>query len=315
MTLASEEGFLQFIDRFFPRESSHLLVGRGDDCAVIACREDLCLTSDLFLEDVHFRRSYFSAADIGYKALAVNISDIAAMGAKPHGFTLNLMIPEGLTESFWSDFFHGMSRLATEHGLVLAGGDLSRSSLLGIDVAMWGQSRGRYLQRQRCQPGDLLFLIGEIGLARAGLSVLEGGADPEAFPQAVSAHLRPSLHCGPAEALGRNDRVKGLMDVSDGLARDLPRFLGVGRGASLSFEPGTVHEEVSRFCRERGFSSQEFAFLGGEDYALLGAAPKEAWKEVLAAAPGARRIGMVTEEPGILLSGRPVSEQGFDHFG
>jgi len=315
MHLASEESFLALIDGYFPTSNSHILLGRGDDCAVIQCPETLCLTSDLFLEDIHFRRSYFSPGDIGYKSLAVNISDIAAMGARPLGFNLNLMIPDGLEEGFWEDFFQAMSDLAAEAGLVLAGGDLSRSSCLGLDVTMWGQAPGRYLQRGQARPGDVLFLAGQAGLARVGLAVLEGGGDPAAYPEAVQAHLRPRLHCWEALELAGQSGVVGLMDVSDGLARDVPRFLGPGLGADLELGPEGIPEEVHRYCREQGISAEEQVFLGGEDYALLGAASEAAWPEVRQAVPGVRRIGQVRAVQDIRLSGRRVTEMGFDHFG
>ena len=94
--LASEAEFLRLVDRRFSNVHPHMALGRGDDCAELVCPRDLCLTSDLFLEDVHFRTSYFSAADIGWKALAVNFSDLAAAGARPVGWNMNLMLPKGV---------------------------------------------------------------------------------------------------------------------------------------------------------------------------------------------------------------------------
>lgn len=324
--LGSEDAFLALIDRCFPSTHHGLLLGRGDDCAVITCRESLCMTSDLFLEDAHFRMAYFAPEDIGYKALAVNISDIAAMGAKPLGFILNLMIPSHLERGFWEAFFHGMAELAADHDLYLAGGDLSGAPYLGVAVTIWGERPpgGRFLRRVQARPGDVLFLVGDVGLARLGLNLLESGistpGDPPPalaahdYPAAVRAHLRPVLHPVAALELSRTKAVRGLMDVSDGLVRDLPRFLGPGLGCSLDMQPQTLHPELWLFARKNGLDAAEFAVLGGEDYALLGAVDAREWGQLREKNPAVWRLGEVTEESGIRLNGKKMQFQGFDHF-
>ncbi len=324
--LCSEDAFLALIDRCFPSAHQDVLLGRGDDCAVVACRESLCVTSDLFLEDAHFRRAYFAPGDIGFKALAVNISDITAMGAKPLGFILNLMVPRQLERGFWEAFFQGMAELAAEHDLYLAGGDLSGAPYLGVAVTIWGERPlgGRFLRRGQARPGDVLFLVGEIGLAKLGLTLLEGGGHvPEEssavyaaqdYPVAVQAHLRPTLHSDAALALSRTGTVRGLMDVSDGLARDLPRFLGPGQGCALALQPEMLHPELHVFARKSGLDAAEFAVLGGEDYALLGAVAARDWAMLREHIPAVRRLGEVTAGPGIQLNGKEMRSQGFDHF-
>ena len=321
----SEDDFLALIDRFFPSAHHRLPLGRGDDCAVISCADSLCVSSDLFLQDVHFRTSYFAPGDIGYKALAVNISDIAAMGAKPLGFVLNLMAPRHLGSRFWEGFFQGMAGLAQDHDLYLAGGDLSDAPCLGTAVTIWGErpEGGRFLQRTQARPGDVLFLVGEVGLARLGLALLEGGLDrrtspgglsPKDCPMAVQAHLRPAMHVPAAMALSRVPEVRGMMDVSDGLARDLPRFLGPDLGCALTLQPDSLHPELRDFARRSGEDAALWAILGGEDYALLGAVAAADWERVRELHPAARRLGDVTSETGIRLNGKKMRSQGFDHF-
>ena len=323
--LRSEDAFLSLIDRCFPSSHHRLLLGRGDDCAVIDCRESLCVSSDLFLQDTHFRMAYFTPEDIGYKALAVNISDIAAMGAQPLGFVLNLMAPRHLKRGFWEAFFHGMAELAAEHNLYLAGGDLSDAPYLGVAVTIWGEhpEGGRFLRRVQARPGDVLFLVGEIGLARLGLTLLEGGVNPKTskdeptpadYPVAVQAHLRPVMHVSTATVLSRTPEVRGLMDVSDGLARDLPRFLGPDLGCALTLPPESLHPELRHFARRSGGDAAKWAVLGGEDYALLGIVTATDWQRVREKNPAVRRLGDVTAEPGIRLNGKKMRFQGFDHF-
>ncbi|NDV19802.1 thiamine-phosphate kinase [Pseudodesulfovibrio sp. JC047] len=313
--MKSEAEFLELIDTYFKRHSDFVSLGRGDDCAILTGGKDMCVSSDLFLEGVHFRHDYFSASDIGYKALAVNISDIAAMGAKPVAFTMDLMVPPSLDDSFWTDFFKSMGMLARQNDLILAGGDLSHAPTLGISLSIFGVAGSRgFIKRQQCAFGDVLFTIGDFGLARAGLMALEasGSRARETMPASVMAHLRPK----PKVMIGTLLNAAGvtsLMDVSDGLARDIPRLLGPELGADLTISTDNLHTEVSEYAQSLGVDPLEFAMLGGEDYALLGAvSPFEAGKAE--SVPHFTRIGTVTKTPGITLNGTQFTTQGFDHF-
>lgn len=315
--MKSEQHFLDLIDRHFPVSHEFLRLGRGDDCAILSGGKDICVSSDLFLEDVHFRRDYFTAEDIGYKALAVNISDIAAMGARPFAFTMDLMVPPELDEAFWNDFFKGMSMLARQTDLALTGGDLSRADKLGVSISIFGVggSGGRFLRRGNCAPGDILFTVGELGLARAGLMVLEnmGAKGREAFPAAALAHLRPKPKVMIGTLLNAAG-AKGLMDVSDGLARDLPRFLGPDLGADLTIPTDILNGNVIAYALATGVDPVEMAVLGGEDYALLGVMTEDD-REKVASVPGFTELGRVTDTPGLVVNGAPFAAEGFDHFG
>ncbi|BBD09942.1 thiamine-phosphate kinase [Desulfovibrio ferrophilus] len=318
---ASEQEFLTLIDRHFPNAHQHMPVARGDDCVQLVCPPDMVLSGDLFLQDIHFRTSYFSPADIGWKALAVNISDIAAMGCKPLGFSLGLMVPpaaQGLSGDFWNELFQGMAALAALHDLPLTGGDLSQAPMLGLNITIWGEPgpQGRVLQRRRCWPDDVLLTVGRFGLVRTGLMALEqkGPQAIEQYPQAVAAHLRPHPRVTEGLELAARRAVRGCMDLSDGLAQDLPRFLGPALGAQLDIPKDTLHPETLAWTKKQGLNPVQFAYLGGEDYALLACvAPAEA-DVILGAIPDATRIGTVTGTPGITLNGNPVPSAGFDHF-
>lgn len=136
----SEDGILACLARHFPQTHASLLLGRGDDCAVLKAGRPLCVSSDLFLEDIHFRRSYFSPEDMGHKALAVNVSDLAACGSRPLGFTLCLGLPDWVDMAWLEAFFSGMAALAGQQRMALAGGDLSRCRQLHICVTVWGET-------------------------------------------------------------------------------------------------------------------------------------------------------------------------------
>jgi thiamine-monophosphate kinase len=318
-TLRSEEDFLALIDECFPTAHPDLTVPRGDDCALMRSPADLLISTDIFLEHVHFRRTYFSAGDIGHKALAVNLSDIAAMGGQPLSFSLGLTVPPGLPRGYFREMFSAMAELAGQHGVFLSGGDLSKGEALSLCITILGRPApgGAVLRRGQCRPGDLLLVLGKPGLARAGLLALE--ADPAAaardYPAATAAHLRPLARVDEGLRLAALPGVRGAMDVSDGLARDLPRFLGPDLGACLALPPHFLHPEVEAFCTTRACGPAEhFALLGGEDYALLAAVEPAAAPAVLTALPRALPIGQAAAKPGLVLNGQPLGLAGFDHF-
>ena len=343
--IASEDAFLGLVNHYFPNNHSHLLLGRGDDCAELVCPPEMCMTSDLFLEDVHFRTSYFSYAEIGHKALAVNLSDIAACGAVPLGFNMNLILPAHTPANNVEAMLQGMAQLATQYNLPLTGGDLSQGQKLGICISVWGKQAGsKFLRRGACQPGDTIFLLAAneekgggadfpLGLARVGLLALEKWGRSEAqaqFPVACATHLTPRPLLAQGQALAKMlDATKNatpkisLMDLSDGLARDLPRLLGWqgnanDLGADINLSKADLPEELLRYCQQQGLNPQEQAMLGGEDYLLLGATSQP---EILAKLENQVEckilsLGKVLAPPkqGIKLNGKPWQVKGFDHF-
>ena len=314
---ASEDHFLAAIDARFPNTHGHMLLGRGDDCAVLHCPDPAIATTDLFIENVHFRSSYFSPQDIGYKALAVNLSDIAAMGCEPVGFSLALAGPPDTPASYWEGVLDGMSGLAASFDLALTGGDLSACPTMVISITLWGRPgpSGTWMERRRCMPGDVLFAAGDLGLARAGFEALEllGPDAAKDWPDAVAAHLRPKPLVAEGLILSGR-RVRGLMDVSDGLARDLPRLLQPGLTAKLDMDPALMHPETVRWAQSRGQDPAVFAVLGGEDYALAGACHRSSFLDVFGHVPGTWAFGEVTPGQEITVNGQPLAARGFDHF-
>ena len=145
----SEDDILRCLAKYFPDQQHGVVLGRGDDCAVLQFEHPLTVSSDLFLEDIHFRRTYFEPDDIGYKALAVNLSDISACGAKPVAFTLSLALPKTTPMDWFEAFFQGMSTLARQYNVCLVGGDLSQSATIAISITVFGEvlGAGRFLPR------------------------------------------------------------------------------------------------------------------------------------------------------------------------
>lgn len=367
--LQSEAQILALINRFFPPAPASLTLGRGDDCAEIPPLGHLAVSTDLFLEDVHFRSSYFTPEEIGHKALAVNLSDLAAAGAVPAGFSLGLICPSSgvyADEDWLGAMFGGMARLANRYALPLSGGDISAGDKLGFCITVWGHRAAQNTDsggaldvpflRREAEAGQLIFVVSPrqktdagdgccaLGLARLGLLQLErsGRAAEGVFPAACAALLRPeplalagaslaTLAVGWAAQHKTSAPPMGLMDVSDGLMRDLPRLLagtyGKGTvGADLDFETSILHAELHAFADKsrNGITALDLAVGGGDDYLLLGAAAPKLLEQVraaLGALPVPARVdvlGRVTSEPGILLGGRPwhevVKTSSFDHF-
>ena len=255
-------------------------------------------------------------------------------------FTLALGLPDDV-DALWLDrFFSGMAALAQEQRLALAGGDLSRSPFLHVSITIWGESYtgGDFLVRGGSMPGDSLFVVGRPGLARVGLQVLEkeGRAALEHWPAACAAHLLPVPQVDAGLMLARagaNARPPALMDLSDGIMRDLPRLLGrtgesrarregdtgtatdSGLGAAILLPQGMLHPEVVRHARENGLNPVHEALLGGEDYALLGSCAPDMLPILHAAIPGFMSIGTITDDGELTCNNEPLDAlQGFDHF-
>lgn len=370
-----EDGILDLIAKYFPNQHPFMPVGRGDDCALIAVpaapnlagQAVFAVTSDIFAENAHFRTFYFTAADIGHKALAVNISDLASNGAKPCAFSCNLTLTERQDYAWLEDCFQSMAELAKAYNLVLCGGDLTKVPLaatvqngqktqngideltlggLNIGITAWGtyehggvplmrhRSYAKSTTGQACmQEGDILFSIGEIGLARAGLLLLEESHDREKclknYPHAAMAHLRPQPKVAEGLLLSQfaKDHALFVMDISDGLMRDIPRLLarqGIvladekSFGADIVITEDMLHPEIIAYCRENALDPCYFAYKGGEDYGLLGVCAKEAFSALQAycaehAIQSFRRLGTVTNGA-VTLNSKNVEEAGFDHF-
>lgn len=325
--LQSEDAILGHIALHFPNTGKDVLLGRGDDCAVLKSESPLCVSTDLFMEDVHFRRSYFLPQDIGWKALAVNLSDLAACGARPSGFTAGISLPSDADMELVDGLCEGMAHLAAQAQIPLVGGDLSRAERLHLCITVFGQTDTPLL-RNTALPDDAVFLIGEIGLARTGLQLLEerGRSACSEFPVPCAAHLHPAPRLAEGMILAslaarwKAEKTSaariGLMDLSDGLARDLPRLLGK-RGANLSLPD--PHPSIVQLMREQGKADPDQAarlqcLLGGEDYALIGTCPKDLLEKIQESMPETVLLGSVTDSGDILVDNCPL-RGGFDHFG
>jgi thiamine-monophosphate kinase len=321
----------RLIDTFlaaFDRPSGQVRVGPGDDCAVLRTRvgEELCLTTDAIVEDVHFTLDRFTLEEVGHKALAVNLSDLASMGATPRWFLCAIAMPASFGAKEVRALARGMSALARTHEVPLAGGNFTRARELSITITAAGSvRRGKALLRSGARPGDRLFVSGTLGDARAGLELLLSGAEVGREGSRQRALLAAQKTPRPRIALGRlaSRHARAAIDLSDGLAQDLGHLCAASNvGARVELARLPVSAALlshSGGDRERALG---LAVAGGEDYELLLAVPpRKVGAFVKACAQAGEEvtgIGEVTADlREVILSptGKPVRlPGGFDHF-
>jgi len=329
---------IAFIRRLKRTAPPGLIRDIGDDCAVFdaAALHRLVVTTDLLVEGVHFNRAWIGPRLLGRKACVVNLSDLAAMGARPLACQLAMAVPGAFPESEFEEIVGGFVDVAEEYGMPLVGGDLSSSSVLTLSVtAMGSVDSGEPVSRSGASPGDVLYVAGRLGCSRLGLEYLEEHSksgfehvferqglkemlgDGAAFDW-VAGHLFPEAMVDAGRFLQETGLATSMIDVSDGLASDVFHLLEEsGVAAELSVEAIPLPPGVARDL------ALECALDGGEDYALaftidparipeLEAGWKSEW-------PVPQRIGTITEGiPQLALrrEGRceNLQAKGFDHF-
>jgi thiamine-monophosphate kinase len=302
-----------------------VLRGVGDDAAVVRARP-LCVTSvDAMVEGVHFRlrEGWMTLADVGWRALAGALSDLAAMGAEPGHAYLVLGLPAGLDEAQALELVRGAQELARVAGVTIAGGDVVSAPALTVSVTAvgWAYVAGELVGRDGARPEDLIGVTGRLGGAGAGLAVLERGVEHGAHADAALARLRrPTPRLREGRALAMNG-AHAMIDLSDGLATDA-RHVGVASGLRLEIDLGALPLETGlvEICAELGVAPWWLAATAGEDYELcVCAAPAEqGLVEDALSTPGRAGvtwIGSVTEgTPGVALFHEGREQRGLEGF-
>ena len=314
----------ELIARYFSRPARSALLGVGDDCALVEAPADevLSITTDMLVEGTHF----LPGADanlLGHKSLAVNLSDLAAMGAVPRWFTLSLALPR-VQEEWLEAFAEGMFALADEHAIELVGGDTTRGPLTISITAAGSVPADQALRRDGAKVGDDVWLSGYTGDAALGLAHLQKRV---VLPGGAATHCLQRLH-QPQPRIGLGRRLRGIAasaaDVSDGLLADLGHILERSQvGAEIEFALLPRSAALSD-CPERKLAEQCLV-AGGDDYELVFTAAAERRAAVVAAGNaagiGVTRIGRIVAGgpvPTLLdAQGKPMAtgRRGFDHFG
>jgi thiamine-monophosphate kinase len=268
-------------------QNSLIIQGIGDDAAVVKQNtgRETVVTTDLLVEDIDFRRDSSPPALLGHKALAVSLSDIAAMGARPRFSLLSLGVSHHVWEeegNFVDQFYEGFFSLADRYDVRLIGGDISRTpEKIVIDsIAMGESAAGRSVSRSGAKAGDLIFVTGSLGGAAAGLRLLERGArlgqehpdEPEwkLVEELILRQLRPEPRVGWGLVLGEEQLASAMIDISDGLSSDLHHLCEEsGVGALIETARLPIDEPVKDLCGRRALDPLLLALHGGEDFELL----------------------------------------------
>ena len=306
---------------------AHIEIGIGDDAAVIAPprSEVEVVTTDALVEDVHFKREWTALEAVGHKALAVNLSDLAAMGATPRAALLSLALPAGLTVAEFDALLDGFLALAAATATPLVGGNLTRSpGPLMIDVTAIGSApRRKLLRRSGGLPGDELYVTGALGGAAAGLLVRRtGNLNAAGAAECLERYERPMPQLRAGRVVGRSHTARAAMDLSDGLADGARQLAAAaGCGVEIDAERVPILPAAAVVAQSAGRDPLELGLSGGEDYELLFAVGRRQRRGFLAALD---RVGVTTTLVGrlvddsaahLLLAGtRKPLPDGFSHF-
>ncbi|MEW5968079.1 MAG: thiamine-phosphate kinase [Pseudomonadota bacterium] len=310
------------IARHFTRATPGAVLGVGDDCALLAPTPgmQLAVSSDMLLEGRHFSPQD-GPAGLGHKCLAVNLSDLAAMGATPRWATLSIALPAA-DDGWLAAFARGFFRIADQYGIELVGGDTTRGPLT-LSITVIGEvPPGQALRRDGARPGDEVWVSGTLGSAALALAYRQGRLFME---QVDAARVLPALYL-PTPRIELGVALRGVatsaIDISDGLLGDLGHILERSKvGAELDFAALPTHPVTQTYLHEA--VARDCVLAGGDDYELCFTAPPERCDAVRAAATSAgvavTRIGCITADPGLAVLGPDgalltIEHTGYDHF-
>ena len=312
----SEEELLARVTPLLPR-GGHTLLGPGDDAAVVAAPDSrFVVTTDVLVDGRDFRHDWTTGTDVGWRAAAANVADVAAMGARPTALVTALVLPASTAVDWVLDLATGLGEACTHWRVGAVGGDLSGGDQLMVAITAHGDLEGRDpVLRSTARPGDLIAHAGVLGRSAAGWALLAGGheATSAAARQALAAFRRPQPPV-PAGAAAARAGATAMMDVSDGLLRDGGRIARAAE-VSLDLDPTALSSDVAALADLAGHCGSDpfdWVLTGGEDHGLLATFP-----------PGAtlpepfRVIGTVGDGPAAVTYGGqppPVSGTGWDHF-
>jgi thiamine-monophosphate kinase len=326
----SETALITALAREFGPAPSQVIVGIGDDCAALALNgpDYLLWTVDTLVEGVHFDLAYTSLFKLGWKSLAVNLSDIAAMGGEPRHALLSLGWPPARDRRLALEFAAGLAQAAQEYGVAVIGGDTVASPPgLVVTLTLIGQvPADQMLRRSGARVGDMICVTGPLGKAAAGLEILRQGLNlaPDLQTPLVEAHLQPRPHLQAGRVLAREGLATALIDTSDGVATDLYHICQAsGVGARLQAASVPIAPRVQTAALDLGRDPLTLALTGGEDYLLLFTSPPETAARLArsfskAGLPAPLPLGRIVSGDRVILetSGGEVdiSGQGYDHF-
>jgi len=325
----SEEGLINKLQQQFKQKLPMGIVGIGDDCAVIPQDENksLLITTDLLIEGTHFLRDAISAEDLGYKSIAVNLSDIAAMGGVPKYVFLSVALPRDVSDDWLEKFITGINSILDEHQVLLLGGDTSKSTKnIFINVMVVGEAQTKKIKyRSNAKPNDIICVTDNLGDSKAGLEcILKNDCENDLARILLQQHYRPRPQISEGLFLAEYPEVHAMLDISDGINMDLQHLQDASNcGVKIDLEKLPISKSLLQFVEKFNFSPMELAAIGGEDYCLLITIDANAFKKIAQDFQQKFKreltaIGKITQEKEFkyLLNGASykLSLESFSHF-
>ena len=305
-------GEFGLIDRITRKsKDKSVLVGIGDDAAVVKTEGLQVLTTDCLVEGDHFRTDWFSAKQIGMKAIEINISDIAAMGAIPKYVLVSLALPKDLDVKFVEEMYQGMWDSCDKYKIDIIGGNMTRSNQIVISITIIGEADKKNLSlRSGANPGDLIFVSGHLGNGKAGLRLFQENL--KGFEKVRKSYLEPKAQLDTALKIA--PYINSMIDVSDGLAPEIRHICDESKCGTIIYKDKIpIDDEVRDVAKALDEDEYDYALFGGEDFELVYTISKDNLGKV-----NGFLVGEITENKEALLSfkgkEKKLSESGYDHF-
>lgn len=326
-----ELNIIQGVKELFDNPAPLGVEGIGDDCAIIPYGKEssLLITTDLLIENTHFLRNKIHPSELGYKALAVNLSDIAAMGGQPLYAFLSIGLPGNISTQWLDQFFQGIKSIADPFNVLILGGDTSRAESIVINFTIIGSIKTTHIKkRSHAKEGDIICCTGFLGGSAAGLRLLLENlpSDSPIAKRLIQDHYRPYPHVAQGQWLSHYPGVHAMMDLSDGLASDIQRIMEQSHcGARIQLDALPLSEDLVNISELYGWPAKEMAAIGGEDYSLVLTIEEKAFESIAEAYQNQfghplHQIGrIVSEREGLIWLGSHnesirLKHKGFEHF-
>jgi len=306
-----EFGLINKLSKYAPSDDSHPML-MGDDAALLHPIKRPVITTDVQREGVHFRSEWQTPAEVGFKAVSVTLSDLAASYAAPVALFVNLTLPKTITDNTAEKLYRGVHQALTQYQCALGGGNISAGNTLALDLFAIGEGHpALFPLRSAAKAGDGLYCTGPLGLAGAGLRALQ--KKDNTFAGLIARFQSPTARFDAAKVLARNN-VRCATDLSDGLAGDAAHIAGAS-GIAIVFDNlnKTAHPKLKGFCRKYDYRLEKLIFGGGEDYELLFACSKTVFAEISKELPNVFQVGRCTDYDGTHLINLPDGVASWQH--
>lgn len=282
-----EDNIIKSLTERFARKHPRVLMGIGDDTSVTVQKggKALLATTDILVEDTHFKRSNTTPYLLGRKALTISVSDIIAMGGEPLFYLSSIVLRPETAKGFVDELYRGLGAAGKEYGCALIGGNTARTSgAMMISTTVLGEvPSDEAVYRDGAEEGDIIFVTGALGDSALGLKSLKDARLKKRYKNAVSRHLDPIPRVSAGKALARGRLASAMMDISDGLGLDLKRLCDASRvSAVVGLAALPVSDELKRYAKGSEDAIIELAFSGGEDYELLFTSPESNIRKIAA---------------------------------